>query len=184
MKIDEVAQIMIGVLAKREEDLNGKNNYKLFSLKNYEDNKEYEILNTDKDLINKLAKNEDLLFRLLYPNKIIYVDKKLEGILIPSQFCIIRAKKEKIDPIVLQWYLESKIAKTELESKVTGSVIKSMTIANLKTLEIPDISEKQQKDMRQLIILWRREKEISKMIIEETDKLYQSYLEEMIQKGE
>ena len=174
---------MIGVLAKREEDKDGENSYKLFSLKNYEEkSSEYENFRTNKNLSSKQAQEGDLLFRFVYPNKIIYVDKELEGKLIPSQFCIIRTEKEKMDPIVLKWYLESKQVEEEMKIKVTGTIIKSMTIANLKTIEIPDIKKKTQQKMKKLIQLWQKEKEISKQILERKDKLYNFYLEEMIEK--
>lgn len=179
MKLEEIALIQIGVLSKREEDKNGENSYKLFSLKNYEEKQEYEEIKTKKDLTNKLAQKGDLIFRLLYPNKIIFVDEKIDGILVPSQFCIIRTEKNKFDPIVLKWYLESKKAEEEVNSKITGSIIKSMTLANLKTIEIPEISIKKQEEMKKLIILWEKEKEITKEIIREKEKLYNFYLEKM-----
>ena len=182
MKLEKMAQVMIGVLSKREEDEKGENSYKLFSLKNYEENQEYEELKTNKNLNNKLAKTGDLIFRLLYPNKIIYADKKIEGLLIPSQFCIIRT--EKIDPIVLKWHLESKKAEEEVNSKITGSIIKTMTLANLKTIEIPEIPNKRQEKMKELILLWEKEKEISKEILEEKEKLYNYYLEKMTKLGD
>lgn len=184
MKLDEIAKIKIGIVVKREIEENGENSYELFSLKNYEENENYEQLKTTKDLTDKLAKKGDLLFRLLYPNKIIYVNKELEGLLIPSQYCIIRVQNEKMDPDVLKWYLESKRAKQDLNSKITGSIIKSMPVSNLKTLEIPDISIKEQSNMKELIKLWDKEKEISKQILEKKEKLYNFYLEEMLKKGE
>lgn len=124
------------------------------------------------------------MFRLLYPNKIIYVDEKLKGILVPSQFCIIRPEEEKMDSIVLKWYLESKLSQKELESKITGSIIKTMTLANLRTVTIPNISKGEQLYMKELIRLWEREKEISEQIIEQKDKLYQHYLEKIVKRGE
>ena len=184
MKLEEIAQITIGVLTKRESDKDGENSYLLFSLKNYEEKQEYSELKTNKDLNNKLAKKGDLLFRLIYPNKIIYVDENLEGMLIPSQFCIIRIKNEKMDPIVLKWYLESNNAMPELNSKITGSIIKSMTLANLKKIEIPSISNLKQSKMRQLIELYEQEKKVTKEILKKRETLYNAYLEGMIKKGE
>lgn len=184
MKLEEIADLMIGVLAKRENDENGEKSYFLFSLKNYEENQDYDILKTNKNFKEKLAQEGDLLFRLLYPNKIIYVDKTLEGILIPSQFCIIRAQKGKIDPIVLRWYLETEKVKKELEYKVTGSIIKNMSIADLKTVDMPFISNDEQKNMKELIIAWEKEKEITENILKEKEKLYNFYLEEIMKKGE
>lgn len=183
MKLIDVADVMIGVLTKRENNKNGENSYSLFSLKNYEEEIGFEEFKTNKNLDSKVTKKGDLLFRLLHPNKIIYVDEKLDGTLIPSQFCIIRPNKKQINPIVLKWYLESNNATNELNSKVTGSIIKSMSVANLKTLNIPYIPIEKQEDMKNLILLWEREKEIYKEILEEKGKLYNSYLEKMIIEG-
>ena len=44
MRLEEVAQVIIGVLSKRENDSNGENSYELFSLKNKE------TLRTNKNL--------------------------------------------------------------------------------------------------------------------------------------
>ena len=63
--------------------------------------------------------------------------------------------------------MESNNATNELNSKVTGSIIKSMSVANLKTLNIPYIPIEKQEDMKNLILLWEREKEIYKEILEE-----------------
>ena len=183
MKLIDIADVMIGVLTKRENNKNGENSYSLFSLKNYEEEIGFEEFKTNKNLDSKVTKKGDLLFRLLHPNKIIYVDEKLDGTLIPSQFCIIRPNKKQINPIVLKWYLESNNATNELNSKVTGSIIKSMSVANLKTLNIPYILIEKQEDMKNLILLWEREKEIYKEILEEKGKLYNSYLEKMIIEG-
>lgn len=79
--------------------------------------------------------------------------------------------------------MESNNATNELNSKVTGSIIKSMSVANLKTLNIPYIPIEKQEDMKNLILLWEREKEIYKEILEEKGKLYNSYLEKMIIEG-
>lgn len=183
MKLEEIAEVMVGILAKRENNEKGENSYLLFSLKDYESKQEYEELKTNRDLSNRLAKRGDLLFRLIYPNKIIYVNDEIAGMLVPSQFCIIRAEKSRINPNFLKWYLESKVAKNDLEKNITGSIIKSMSITNLKTLEIPDITMKAQEDISRLIALWEEEKDISKKIFEEKEKLYDLYIMKMMEEG-
>lgn len=180
MKLEEIANVMIGILAKRESDENGVKSYPLFSLKNYESEQDYETLKTNKNLNAKLAQKGDLLFRLLCPNKVIYVDEVLAGVLVPSQFCIIRSKTDEMKPIILKWYLESKNVQEELEGKATGSIIKSMPLSNLKTLKIPNISKETQNKMEKLILLWEREKQISKEILSEKEKLYNFYFKEML----
>ena len=64
MKLEEISDVMIGILSKRENDENGEKSYFLFSLKNYEENQNYETLKTNKNISEKLAREGDLLFRL------------------------------------------------------------------------------------------------------------------------
>ena len=98
--------------------------------------------------------------------------------------CIIRVQKEKIDPIVLKWYLESKTVQKELNAKITGSIIKTMPVASLRKIQIPEISQKQQEQMKQLIDLWEEEKKLVQKELEQKEKLYQQYLEKMVRRGE
>lgn len=184
MKLEEIAQVKIGVLAKRENDINGENCYELFSLKNYEEEKQYEILKTNKDLKDKIAQEGDLLFRLLAPTKIVFADRNIKGKLIPSQFCIIRTKKNIMDPIVLKWYLESENAKVFMNEITKGSIIKSTSVAELKKIEIPNISIDKQENMKQLISLWKKEKKCLERILNKKEILYNCYLEEMLEEGE
>lgn len=182
MKLEDLTEISIGILVKRERKETGENRYKLFSLKNYEEKLEFEEIRTEKKLDNSISKEGDLLFRLVYPNKIILIDRTIQGLLIPSQFCIIRTKK--IRPIVLKWYLESQKVREELEIKASNSIIKNTKVSSIRKLEIPEIEEEKQKDMEKLIKLWEKEKEIHKKILNDKEKLYNFYLEKMIQKGE
>ena len=107
MKLGEIANVSIGILVNREISEEGEHEYQIFNLKNYEEKREYETVKTQKDFSDRTTKQGDLLFRLVAPNKIIYVSKKEENLLVPSQLCIIRANKEKINPTFLKWYLES-----------------------------------------------------------------------------
>lgn len=181
MKLGEIAKVSIGIVVNRENDDNGQFTYKLFSLKNYEENNKYEELKTNKDLSSKLAQEGDLLFRLIYPNKIIYVDKVIAGMAVPSQLCIIRPDRNIIDPVVLKWYLESESAKEQIKLHVSGSIIQTMPVSALKTIDIPEINMSTQKKIRELVNLWNEEKEISMKIIENKEQLYNRYIEEMIE---
>ena len=55
MILTDVAQVMIGVLTKREIYENGQNSYSVFSIKNYDENKEYDKISTQRNLNNKLV---------------------------------------------------------------------------------------------------------------------------------
>lgn len=97
-------------------------------------NKKYEKVRTQKDFSDRMTKQGDLLFRLVAPNKIIYIDKEQENLLVPSQLCIIRANKEKINPIFLKWYLESESGREKILIERIGSSIQKISIASLKKI--------------------------------------------------
>lgn len=182
MKLNEVAQVNIGVLLNREIDNTKGNTYKLFNIKNYDLKEEYEEVKTSKNLDNKLTKKGDLLFRLVYPNRIVYIEKDMEDLLVPSQMCIIRPDKKKIEPQFLKWYLESDLGKSEILPNVTGSSIQKISVLSLKNIGIPIINMKKQKGIRDLIELWTREKEILKETIENKEKLYNNLISEIVEK--
>lgn len=184
MKLEEIAYVITGIVLNRERAVDGENSYTLFSLKDYEENSAYETLITNKDLKEKLSQKGDLLFRILSPNRIIYVDESLENMLISSHFFIIRLNSDVLNPIVLKWYLESQEVKEILNLQITGSIMQSMPISAIKNLEIPDIIKENQNKMKTLIELWEKEKNISKQILEKKEKLYNHYLEELIKRGE
>ena len=129
MKLEEVANVIIGILANREQDKDGKYQYNLFNIKNYEEgiNKNTKII-TRNCFDKKLTQKGDIIFRLVYPNKIIYVDDKYENLIITSQMCIIRPDTELIDPIFLKWYLESELCKDKILLNLTGSSIKKISV--------------------------------------------------------
>lgn len=97
MKLQEIADASIGVLISRESGLPGENTYKLFNIKNYDNNEEYEEVKTLRNLDNKLTQKGDLLIRLVAPNRIIYVNEKTENLLVPSHMCIIRGNRQKVN---------------------------------------------------------------------------------------
>ena len=86
MKLEEIANVSIGILVHRESVENGKYKYKIFNLNNYEENKEYQTIETDKDFSDKMTQKGDLLFRLVAPNKIILVKEKEKDYLDVSRF--------------------------------------------------------------------------------------------------
>lgn len=184
MKLCQMASISMGILTSREKNQFGLRKYSLFDIKNYEENIEYEVLCTHKDFDEKLTKQDDLLFRLVYPNKIVYVNKEQENLLIPSQLCIIRTNKKILNPVFLKWYLESKIGREKIMLEMKGSSIQKISVASLKNIEIPELEIEKQRNIEDLINLWQKEKETLEKLIENKQKLYNSIIEEIVMERE
>ena len=181
MKLEEVSQVSIGILTSREVTEIGENEYKLFNLKNYDNQEEYEDVKTLKNFDDKLTRRGDLLIRLVYPNRIIYIDGDMENLLVPSQMCIIRVDPKKVDSQYLKWYLESESGKERILENITGSSIQKISVSDLRKLEVPIIALEKQKGITDLVNLWNKQKQISEEIIRQKEVLYNTYINEIIE---
>lgn len=182
MKLEEVSDISIGILTSREKNQFGEYEYKIFNLKNYDEKEDYEIVRVPRNLQNKLTRKGDILIRLIYPNRVIYIDEDIENLLVPSQMCLIRADKNKVNPQFLKWYLESDIGKQNLLVNTTGSIIPKISVLSLRKIEIPKINIEKQNETAELIELWNKEKRILEEIINQKDCLYNNMIMQIVEK--
>lgn len=182
MKLEDISNISIGVLTSRELNNSGEYEYKIFNLKNYDSQESYETVRTVRKFEDKLTKKDDILIRLIYPNRVIYINEEMENLLVPSQMCLIRPNKNKINPEFLKCYLESDIGKQKISLNVTGSTIPKITVSSLKKLDIPIISLKSQISIANLTKLWDKEKKVLEEIIKEKDFLYNNIITQLIEK--
>lgn len=182
MKLEDVANISIGILTSREKNQYGEYEYKIFNLKNYDEKEEYEIVKMPRNLQSKLTKKGDILIKLIYPNRVIYIGEDMENLLVPSQMCLIRVDKNKANPQFLKWYLESDIGRQNLLQGITGSIIPKISVSSLRKIEIPKISIEKQNETAELIELWGKEKRILEEIINQKDCLYNNMIMQIVEK--
>ena len=116
---------------------------------------------------------------MVYPNKVIYIDNNLEGMIVSSQWCVIRPNK--INAKFLKWYLESDEGKRNILTNVSGSTVQKISVQSLKMLEIPEIDLEKQKKLEDIIELWKKEKKILLEIINSKELLYKNLISEFIE---
>ena len=189
MFLEDITQITIGVVLKRKEaKYKTKNSYeyKVFNLKSYEEKIEYDIFYSEENLEHFVARKGDIIFRMSFPLKVIEVDGEIDAKLINNQYCIIRVsdKHNKIYNIeFIKWFLESNNAKRQFEKTLIGSSVKSVPVAELRQLEIPNIDSKKQEKISELVNIWNKEKNLYKKIVKEKDKYYNSIINKIISGG-
>lgn len=188
--LSDIAEIYLGIIQKRNEIFIKNENtreYKIFSLKCYVENLEYDTIYTDKDMTDNLTKKGDLLFRLVSPNRIILIDEKTEGLLVNNQFCIIRPTNfinYKYDSNFLKWYLESDIAQKRLEKYLIGIAVRSVPVAKLRELKVPDLTNKRMQQITNVIKKWNKQKDLYNEIISLKGRYYSKLISNIIEKGE
>lgn len=186
MKLEDVVDIHIGVVLKRKEAVykgNKTNRYKVFNIRCYEEKIEYDDFYSMENLSNYVTRKGDLIFRLSLPSKIIIVDEETEGLLINNLYCIIRCNNKKINNEFLKWFLESKEAIKQIETIIIGTVVKSIPVAKLRLIEIPNISFEEQEKISKLISNWNKQKELYNQLIKEKDNYYNSIVDKVINGG-
>ena len=186
MKLEDIANVYIGVVLKRKEAVYKgikTNKYKVFNIRCYEENIEYDDFYSMEDLSGYVTQKGDLIFRLSLPSKIILVDEKTEGLLINNLYCIIRCNNKKIKNEFLKWFLESKEAGRQLETIIIGTAVKSIPVAKLRLIDIPDVTYEEQEKISKLIYNWNKQKKLYNQIIIEKDNYYNSIVNKVINGG-
>ena len=170
MVLEDITQIIIGVVIKRKEAKYKSPNtrqYEIFNLKSYEEKISYDLLYSEEDLENFKAKKGDILLRIAFPLTIIEVDDEIEGKIINNQYCIIRMssivnRTYNID--FIKWFLESNKAKHQFEKMLIGTTIKSLPVSELRKLEIPNLDLEEQVQISKIVNTWNKQKKLYKNI--------------------
>lgn len=185
-KLSEIFTISLGAILNRkkpktEEEKVAK--YKLFSMKNYEDNLEknkYEDFFSNSTLDEKTVKEGDLIFRLLYPIKVAYVTKELEGLLVPSQYCILRMQTNEHDAMFIKWYLESEQVDKQISPDIMNTAMPLITMGSTKEILIPEVNIEKQKTIGKIVASWEQEKKLTKQWQKEQGKYYNEIIKKTI----
>jgi type I restriction enzyme M protein len=126
-----------------------------------ETNKHYLMLQNIKDGIvdsslpsltsieNKYAKycinNKDLIISKLYPFKVAILQKKEnEQILANGNLYFIELDKDKVNPVFVEVFMRSEIGIAQLNRYAKGSAMKSISIKDLKNIQIPNLPRQEQ----------------------------------------
>ena len=189
MVLEDITQIIIGVVIKRKEAKYKSPNtrqYEIFNLKSYEEKISYDLLYSEEDLENFKAKKGDILLRLAFPLTIIEVDNEIEGKIINNQYCIIRMssivnRTYNID--FIKWFLESNKAKHQFEKMLIGTTIKSLPVSELRKLEIPNLDLEEQVQISKIVNTWNKQKKLYKKMLEQKEKYYDSVINKLINGG-
>lgn len=160
LRICEIAEVGSGLVVARKKAFNQNEiikKYKQFNLRSINKNgyiieSELEILEAKEKIDDYYLTHEgDIIIRLTDPFTAVYIDKDMEGIVISSNFCIVRCK-ENYSSKFLTYYINSENAKKKLFSNLQGSVLKNINMTVIADLEIPNVPFEKQKIIGKLLI--------------------------------
>ncbi|MBN2487663.1 MAG: restriction endonuclease subunit S [Methanosarcinaceae archaeon] len=192
MKLIYISEVQTGlVLVRKRAYAKDKDahKYTMLTLKSFDpkgwlNESELDVFFSKEKLENKYLTNKgDIIIRLTNPYTAICINDKQEGLVIPSNFAIIRLKGQKFIPEFVALFLNSEI----IEKKFFKSSI-STTIPLIKTKHLRDIdiSEKPlalQKKIVELNQLQVKEKMLLSRLMKEKEKLAKASINKIIIEG-
>jgi restriction endonuclease S subunit len=189
MKLGEIADIRTGLVLTRKKaamKYQIQNTYKLITLKNIEDNGEFndepfESFESNDELSKEyFTKEGDILIKLSAPFTTICIDDKSAGLLVPSYFSIIRLKKPNYIPGYITWYLNSDKVKRELIRRQTGTVMSNTNNTILSSIKIKELPLEDQEKIAQVRELYLRERNLLRSLFREKEILYKGITDKLI----
>jgi len=166
MELNEISKIQTGLMLVRKR-ATARNTqpkeYKLLTLKSFDsigklDASELDIF-FSKEMIEEryLTKKGDIILRLTTPYTAISIANE-EGVIISSNFAIIRLNDSSFLPEYLALYLNSKKIKDEFSKSAISTTIPLIKVSHLRNVSIPAIPRKMQEKIVDFNQLQQREK--------------------------
>ena len=183
------ADIMVGLVLKRKEAEDGevtKHRYKALTLKSFNsegwiDKKYLDDFESSEKLDNRyLCLKDDVIIKITPPYTAVCIDDETKGLVVPSQFIIIRLIDKFLVPEYLAMFLNSDRVKKHIAITATGMTVPMIKTGTVRELEIPMVSLEKQTQIAEVSKLIIKERHLLYKMISQKEKYYQALTEAMI----
>lgn len=128
-----------------------------------------------------LTQKDDIVVRLSAPYTAVLIDKSTTGMVISSNFVVIRTDERTLVPGYLYWLLNTRKVKKQIYENATNNMLGAINTKYFSTFEISNISVQQQRIIANLHLLAKRENQLLFELAAEKDK-YHAIIINRIQK--
>lgn len=179
MELGKLAVVRSGLVLKRKESKSNSGIvYPLLNLKSFQDDAVLQketldlFLSSEKLDRNYLTQCGDIVVRLSYPHTAVLIDSTTEGIVISSNFVVIRLNTEGILPEYLHWLLNSEAVKQDIMRNISTTALGTVRPQYYNNLEIYLLPIEQQQIISKLHQLSRKEISLLKKLTEKKELYY------------
>ena len=184
MQLGLCAEIRSGlVLSRKQAREKTENRYSLLTLKSIKSDATVSEGDLDVfDAVESLNKEYltaigDVIVRTSTPYTAVLIDKKTAGMVVSSNFVIIRCYTDKLLPEYLFWLLNTETVKRDIFKNSAGNMLAAIKPQYFCDLEIEIPSLREQKLIADFNMTARKELELLERLKTEKEKLYQFCLE-------
>lgn len=191
--LNDIAEVMVGLVLTRRQQEDEKAisfKYKALNLKCLNNDGWIEVddldhFNSKEELTDRyLTLEGDIVIKLTTPYTTGYISKDLEGLVVPSQFAIIRTKDDLINPEYLSMYLNSEKVKHDIWVSSTGVVVPVLKISELREFIIPVPNEIRQEQIADINRLMIKEMKLYEELIKEKELYNKEILSRLLEDKE
>lgn len=185
MKLSKIGDMKMGLVLSRkvyEKGQDEKHIYKAITLASTVSDGTIDVNKLDnysaaKPVNERYLTNEnDVLIRLSEPNTALFIDKSLSGLVVPSQFVIVKVRLNEVLPEFLAWVMNSPQVKKQLEQYKNGSSLKTINTGELGEIKINILSLSEQEKIIGINRLYLRETELLSRYKENRESLYKGVM--------
>ena len=183
MKLQDLASVRSGlVLSRKQAKEPSEYRYPLINLRCIQQEgtiqlKEADIYEAKEPLKEEyLSQSGDIIVRLTAPYTAVLIDETTSGMVVSSNFVVIRAEDKSLLPEYLFWLLNTEKIKRKIYENATSNMLGAVKARFLADFELVLLSEEDQCKISQFNLLAKRERQLLRMLAEEKEKYYAGVL--------
>ncbi len=189
MNLKNISGVQTGLVLVRKKAQNTDENkyiYSRLTLKSFEpqgwlNERELDVFLSKEKLENKyITKKGDIILRLTAPYTAICINDNQEGLVIPSNFAIIRLKEQKFIPEFISLFLNTEIIEKNFIKLAISTTIPLIKTTHIKDIDVPEKSYNIQRNLVELNQLYVKEKILLSKLVNEKERLVKASINKII----
>lgn len=184
MKLKSLASVRSGLVLSRKQSKEPTDyRYPLINLRCIQPDGNIDLNKADIYEARELLKEEylsqqgDIVVRLTAPYTAVLIDDTTSGMVISSNFVVIRIEDKRLHPEYLFWLLNTQKVKHKIYENTTSNMLGAVKAKFLMDFELMVLPAEEQYKIAQLNLLAKKERRLLKELAAEKEKLYSGLLE-------
>lgn len=179
MKLGQLATVRSGLVLSRKQARTPTGiRYPLLNLRSihpdgYIETEQLDVFEAADDLSSEyLTQTGDIVIRLTSPYTAVLIDEALIGIVVSSNFVIIRANPRKILPGYLVWLINTPKIRRTIYENTSSNMLGAINARFFSEFDIPPLTVTQQQKIAEIYNLAQKESKLLRQLSEQKERYY------------
>lgn len=179
MKLGNIAAVRSGLVLSRKQARETPGiKYPLLNLRSinpggYVDTEQLDVFDASEYLsLDYLSQVGDVIIRLSAPYTAILIDEATAGMVVSSNFVIIRADHRELLPEYLYWLINTPEVKRSIYENTSSNMLGAIKAKYFVDFEVPRLSLSKQQKIADINALAMKESQLLRHLVEEKERYY------------